>query len=193
LVRIGSSKTLGTGLPGTFGVDYDFINKSAIDIYVDQNHVSRYPRARKRILVNKENQANLFRVAFLMERMCPVSYGLGSKFNETVITHRIHDHRINTYVSFLQHYGFFADAINYITVTKGAYAILDPHNYMRYNDPSQQPSTGSIIGDTSDSKAATTAQFGEFWGELAGRFKNNSKVIFGLNNEVSTLPQPPRE
>jgi endoglucanase len=59
---------------------------------------------------------------------------------------------------------------------------------MRYNDPSQQPMTGSIIG-SSDSKAATTAQFGAFWGELAGRFANNSKVIFGLMNEVSQ-PKP---
>jgi len=39
--------------------------------------------------------------------------------------------------------------------------------------------TGSIIGDTSDPKAATTAQFAAFWGELAGRFKTNEKVIFG--------------
>ena len=35
-----STATPGTGLPGTFGVDYAFINKSAIDIYVDQNGVS---------------------------------------------------------------------------------------------------------------------------------------------------------
>ena len=54
---------------------------------------------------------------------------------------------------------------------------------MRYNDPSQQPLTGSIIGDTSDPAAATTAQFAAFWGELAGRFKNNPNVIFGLMNE----------
>lgn len=74
--------------------------------------------------------------------------------------------------------------MNYITVTKGAYCILDPHNYMRYNDPSQQPMTGSIIGDTSDPMAATTEQFGEFWGELASRFVDNEKVIFGLMNEV---------
>lgn len=54
---------------------------------------------------------------------------------------------------------------------------------MRYNDPSQQPMTGSIIGDTADRTAATTVQFGAFWGELAGRFKDNEKVIFGLMNE----------
>lgn len=58
---------------------------------------------------------------------------------------------------------------------------------MRYNDPSSQPMTGSIIGDTKDVAAATTAQFAAFWGELAGRFKNNSKVIFGLMNEVREI------
>jgi len=146
-----ATATPGTGLPGTFGVDYDFINESSIDVWVDQHGV------------------NLFRVAFLLERMCPISYGLGAKFNET-------------------HYGFFADAINYITVTKGAYAILDPHNYMRYNDPSQQPATGSIIGDTTDPKAATTADFQAFWGELAGRFANNTNVIFGIMNEPHDMP-----
>ena len=49
---------------------------------------------------------------------------------------------------------------------------------MRYNNPSQQPITGSIIGDTSDPAAATTAQFGAFWGELAKRFANNPNVSY---------------
>jgi len=146
-----STATPGTGLPGRFGVDYEFINKSAIDVFVDQDKI------------------NLFRVAFLLERMCPLAYGLGSKFNET-------------------HFAEYADAIDYITVTKGAYAILDPHNYMRYNNPSQQPSTGSVIGNSSDPKAATTAQFGAFWGELASRFKYNEKVIFGIMNEPHDMP-----
>ncbi|KAM0157050.1 hypothetical protein ACHAPG_004938 [Botrytis cinerea] len=137
--------TVGTGLPGVFGQDYAFINTSAIDIYVDKNKV------------------NLFRVAFLLERMCPLATGLGATFDET-------------------HYGHFADAINYITKTKSSYAILDPHNYMRYNDPSSQPFSGSVIGNTSDPNAATTAQFAAFWGELAKRFKSNTKVIFGLMN-----------
>ena len=72
-----------------------------------------------------------------------------------------------------------------LTFSLAAYAILDPHNYTRYNNPSQQPATGSIIGDTSDPNAATTADFGAFWGELASRFATNEKVIFGLMNEVS--------
>ncbi len=43
---------------------------------------------------------------------------------------------------------------------------------------------GSIIGDSTDVTAATTAQLAAFWGELAKRFKTNEKVIFGLMNEV---------
>lgn len=41
---------------------------------------------------------------------------------------------------------------------------------MRYNDPSAQPLSGSVIGNTTDSDAATTEQFAAFWGELAKRF-----------------------
>ncbi|KAG8785646.1 hypothetical protein FRC12_017321 [Ceratobasidium sp. 428] len=146
-----ATSTPGTGLPGRFGVDYAFINKSTVDIFV------------------KNDKINTFRVAFLLERMCPLSYGLGSKFNET-------------------YFAEYKEAIDYITVTKGAYAIFDPHNYMRYNDPSQQPFTGSVIGNTTDIKAATTAQFGAFWKELARRFVNNPKVIFGLMNEPHDMP-----
>lgn len=141
-----ATATPGTGLPGTFGVDYKFIDEAGVDVHVDQNHL------------------NLFRIAFLLERMAPVATGLGKTFNET-------------------HFDYFKEAVDYVTVTKGAYAILDPHNYMRYNDPSSQPYSGSVIGNASDPTAATTAQFGEFWGELAGRFADNDKVIFGLMNE----------
>ncbi|KAL0063353.1 hypothetical protein AAF712_009748 [Marasmius tenuissimus] len=140
-------------LPGAFGIDYAFINKSAVDVFVDQEKI------------------NLFRVTFLMERMCPLETGLGSTFNET-------------------YFDEYADAINYITVEKGAYALLDPHNYMRYNDPSAQPFSGSVIGNTSDPTAATTEQFGEFWTELAGRFVDNPKVIFGINNEPHDMVRP---
>lgn len=59
---------------------------------------------------------------------------------------------------------------------------------MRYNDPSSQPFTGSVIGNTSDDTAATTEQFGQFWGELAKRFAENEKVIFGLMNEPHDMP-----
>ncbi|KAI1848691.1 hypothetical protein JX265_005682 [Neoarthrinium moseri] len=140
------TSTPGTGLPGRFGVDYSFISEAAVDVYVDQNHV------------------NLFRIAFLLERMCPLATGLGATFNET-------------------HFGYYKQAVDYVTKTKGAYAILDPHNYMRYNNPSSQPFSGSVIGNASDPTAATTAQFGAFWGELGRRFADNERVIFALMNE----------
>ena len=38
-MKVGATATPGTGLPGRFGVDYQFINKTAVNIYVDQNHV----------------------------------------------------------------------------------------------------------------------------------------------------------
>lgn len=66
MIEKGSTATPGTGLPGRFGVDYQFINKAGIDTYVDVNKV------------------NLFRVAFLLERMNPLETGLGATFNETV-------------------------------------------------------------------------------------------------------------
>jgi hypothetical protein len=50
-------------------------------------------------------QINLFRVAFLLERMCPLKTGLGPVFDEV-------------------HFGHFKDAVDYITIKKGACAFL---------------------------------------------------------------------
>lgn len=80
----------GTGLPGTFGVTYAFLNASTVPIWIDQNRI------------------NTFRVAFLLERMCPLEYGLGRGFNET-------------------YFKYYKQAINAIT-NGGGYAILGmPH------------------------------------------------------------------
>jgi len=57
---------------------------------------------------------NTFRVAFLMERISPPATGLTGSFNAT-------------YLQGLK------DTVNYIT-NKGAYAILDPHNFLHYNN-----------------------------------------------------------
>ena len=54
------------GLPGRFGSDYAFANPDTVDIFVD------------------EQGFNLFRVAFVLERLCPLDTGLGATFNETV-------------------------------------------------------------------------------------------------------------
>jgi endoglucanase len=57
--------------------------------------------------------------------------------------------------------------VNYITNTKGVYAIVDPHNFGRYY--------GNIITDDTGFEA--------FWKTLATVFAGNSKVIFDCNNE----------
>ncbi len=82
-----ATSTKGTGLPGRFGVEYQFISTAGVDVMTDQHKV------------------NLHRVAFLLERMCPLSYGLGAKFNET-------------------HFDHFKEAIDYITKKKGACQLL---------------------------------------------------------------------
>jgi endoglucanase len=64
------------------------------------------------------------------------------------------------------------DIVNY-TTGKGAYLLLDPHNYARY--------FGQIIGASGSSVPASA--FADFWGRLATRYKGNSRVIFGLMNE----------
>jgi endoglucanase len=71
---------------------------------------------------------------------------------------------------------------------KGSYALLDAHNYMRYNDPSMQPQSGSVIGNTSDPKAATTENLAAFWAEMSTRFKTNPNVIYGIMNEPHDMP-----
>ena len=53
-----------------------------------------------------------------------------------------------------------SDVASHIT-GKGAYAVIDPHNFGRYN--------GQIISNT--------AQFQTFWQNLAGAFKSDSKIV----------------
>ena len=93
----------------------------------------------------------MFRVAFLMERLAP--NGVGSAFNTAYLAN-------------------LTASVNYIT-SKGAYAVLDPHNFGRYN--------GAIINDV--------AAFGSFWTKLADLFKTNSKIVFDTNNEYHDMDQ----
>ncbi|CAN6602623.1 hypothetical protein TRVA0_002S01442 [Trichomonascus vanleenenianus] len=121
-----------TVLPGRFGKDYQFINEDHVDTMLSQG-------------------VNTFRLPHLLERMCPLSTGLGSMYNET-------------------YFSEYNQAVSYIT-SRGARVIIDPHNYMRYN--------GSVIGHDGPS----VADFCTFWAEMAGRFKDNSNVIFAIMNE----------
>jgi endoglucanase len=95
--------------------------------------------------------------------MCPLEFGLGRTFNET-------------------YFSEFEAAVTHITM-QGGYVILDAHNYMRYNDPSSQPFSGSVIGNTSDPEAATTENLAAFWSEMSTRFISNTNVIFAIMNE----------
>ncbi|KAK0391522.1 hypothetical protein NLU13_1022 [Sarocladium strictum] len=142
------------GIPGRFDADYAFANPNTVDTFVD------------------EQGFNLFRVAFVLERMCPMETGLGATFNETSPRRLV---------------GGTVACCPGSQLTRTD-AILDPHNYMRYNDPYQLPMSGSVIGNTSDPDAATTEQFAEFWHELAGRFKDNERVAFGIMNEPHDMP-----
>lgn len=64
---------------------------------------------------------NSFRIAFLMERLAPPSGGMGGSLDSTYLQ------GLKTIVS-------------YVT-GKGGYAIIEPHNFARYN--------GAVITDTS--------------------------------------------
>lgn len=88
---------------------------------------------------------NSFRVPFMLERMSP--NGVAGSFD-------------STYLSGLK------TIVNYIT-GKGAYAIIEPHNYLRYK--------GTVFSSTSDFKS--------FWTKLATEFKSNANVVFDIINE----------
>eukprot|EP01088_Endostelium_zonatum_P019656 TRINITY_DN68_c0_g1_i2.p1 TRINITY_DN68_c0_g1~~TRINITY_DN68_c0_g1_i2.p1 ORF type:complete len:935 (-),score=256.11 TRINITY_DN68_c0_g1_i2:96-2879(-) len=91
---------------------------------------------------------NVFRVPFKWERLQP---NLGGAFDSAEQTR----------------------LVNSITdITKnGAYAIIDPHNYARYQ--------GNVIGGNT----VSNSQFQAFWQSLASLFVNNPRVIFGVMNE----------
>jgi endoglucanase len=54
--------------------------------------------------------------------------------------------------------------------SKGAFTILDPHNYARYH--------GGLIG-----QGVPATAFADFWSKLADHYRTNDLVIFGLMNE----------
>ncbi|KAG7566855.1 hypothetical protein FFLO_01356 [Filobasidium floriforme] len=68
------------------------------------------------------------------------------------------------------------DKLVQYTLSKGAYAILDLHNYARWN--------GGIVGQG----GPTDAQLASVWEQLAKKYSSNAKVIFGLMNEPHDIP-----
>jgi endoglucanase len=64
--------------------------------------------------------------------------------------------------------------VSYAT-SKGAFVLLDPHNYARYY--------GQVIG-----QGVPVTAFNDFWTKLANLYKSNRRVIFGLMNEPNNMP-----
>ncbi|PWW80129.1 Glycoside Hydrolase Family 5 protein [Tuber magnatum] len=96
---------------------------------------------------------NTFRIPFLMERMVPPAQGLAGTMDAA-------------YLAGLK------EIATYIT-GKGGYAVIDPHNYGRYN--------GGIITDT--------AAFGTWCKNIAGEFKYDPNIVFDTNNEYHDMDQ----
>lgn len=94
---------------------------------------------------------NIFRLNFLMERLTPNT--LNSPFSPTYL-------------------GNLTQQVNYIT-SKGAYAMIQPHNYGRFY--------GNIITDVSG--------FKKWWQNVAAQYKDNELVVFDTNNEFHDMDQ----
>lgn len=68
--------------------------------------------------------------------------------------------------------GNLTQQVNYIT-GKGAYAMVQPHNYGRFY--------GNIITDTNGFKT--------WWKNVAAQYKDNALVVFDTNNEYHDMDQ----
>lgn len=66
----------------------------------------------------------------------------------------------------------YTAVVDYITAA-GGWAIVDPHNFGRYD--------GAIITSTSD--------FQTFWTNLATQYETNTQVIFDTNNEYHDMDE----
>ncbi|KAF2142677.1 glycoside hydrolase family 5 protein [Aplosporella prunicola CBS 121167] len=94
---------------------------------------------------------NMFRINFAMERLTPNS------LNGTIDTNYM---------------GNLTSNIEYIT-SKGAWAMIQPHNYGRFY--------GDIITDV--------AGFQQWWTKVAKPFAQNNLVVFDTNNEFHDMDQ----
>jgi hypothetical protein len=74
--------------------------------------------------------------------------------------------------------------------TQGMTVLLDPHNFMRYypNPRSAFQTSTNYVGDYVGT-TTSNADFANFWSQLAVKYKTNSRVYFGLNNEPDALPE----
>lgn len=98
---------------------------------------------------------NVFRLPFSWERLQPT---LNGSLDATELG------RIDTVVSY--------------ATGRGASVILDPHNYARYSANAPNQYDKNVIGTDVPETA-----FANLWSQLAGKYKDNRHVVFGLMNE----------
>ena len=114
----------------------------------------------------KSRGANIVRLPFLWERLQPgLTRNSSGKeaFNSAEL-------------------GYLKDTVTLLK-NSGFTVILDPHNYARY--PHYPTDDGNnIIGVAS---SPTGEAFANFWMQLAGLYKNDPQVIFGIVNEPNTM------
>ncbi|KAH9948196.1 glycoside hydrolase superfamily [Amylocystis lapponica] len=101
--------------------------------------------------------ANLYRIPFAWQLMTPT---LGGPINET----------------FFEQYDTTVQAA--LASSPTAHAIVDLHNYARWN--------GGIISQG----GPTNAEYTSIWTQLAERYGSNERLIFGLMNEPHDLDVP---
>ncbi len=84
--------------------------------------------------------------------------------------------------------GRMTNFVNYAT-SKGAYTILDPHNFARYypqavGSEDFQSAVNGLVGNGGN---VPNSVFADFWGRVADQFKGNNHVIFNLMNEPAHM------
>jgi endoglucanase len=94
---------------------------------------------------------NVFRLPFLWERL---------QQQQNAAFDAAEEQRLTSFVSY--------------ATNKGAYVIVDPHNYARYYT--------QVIGS-----GVPVSAFVDFWTKLATLFKDNPRVIFGVMNEPNSM------
>ncbi len=106
---------------------------------------------------------NTFRLPFRWERL---QQSQNSAFDATELS------RLN---------GFVSDA-----TSKGAYVIVDPHNFARYFPQPASNTQGSTVGLVGSD--VPVSSFADFWSRMANQYKGNDHVIFNLMNEPANMP-----
>ncbi len=74
--------------------------------------------------------------------------------------------------------------VDYAT-SKGAYVLLDPHNFARYYPMPASNFQGSSVGVVGGD--VPNSAFANFWSQVATDFKSNNHIIFNLMNEPANL------